>query len=275
MNIHAITTGHVKITNRWREGHGQGAFRFLRTITDRHFTDWLPIYCYVIEHSSGLIVIDTGIPADANKPVYFPPYIRLIQRAAKFRITAFQEIGPQMRQLGLDPADVRTVILTHLHQDHEGGLHHFPNAEFFVSRTEWDIAQGFTGRLRGYLNSRWPSDFKPTLIDFADSAIGTFPQSQQIVDGLYCLPTPGHSDGHMSILLEDGPQRYLFAGDVAYTEMALMNGILDGVTLDLDLAAQSMQRTRDLVLSAPTIFLPSHDPDVETRLTNHQVAMAT
>ena len=197
----------------------------------------------------------------------------LIQRAAKFRITESEEIGPLMRQRGLNPADVRTVILTHLHQDHEGGIHHFPNAEFIVSRKEWEVAQGFAGRMAGYLNYRWGENFRPTLIDFTDPAYGSFPHSQQITDGLYCLPTPGHSDGQLSILLDDGHQRFLFAGDVAYTEAALMDGVLDGVTLDLDTAAQSMQRTRDLVLASPTIFLPSHDPEAEIRLSNHQVAM--
>lgn len=272
MKIHAISTGQVKITNRWREGRGKGAMRFLRTVTDRQFTEWLPIYCYVIEHPEGLIVVDTGIPADANKPIYFPPHMPLLQRAAKFRITEAEEIGPQIRQRGLDPANVRTVILTHLHQDHEGGLHHFPNAEFIVSRKEWDVAKGFSGRMNGYLNNRWGDSFQPTLIDFTDAAYDSFSQSQQIADGVYCLPTPGHSVGHMSILVENGDHRVLIGGDVAYTENALMNGIIDGVTLDIDAASQSMQRTRELILAEPTIFLPSHDPEAEIRLTNRKFA---
>src|SRR5829696_5675892 len=115
MNVHLISTGQVKITQNWREGKGSGVLRLANTLLDRRFTDWLPIYCAVIEHPEGLMVIDTGISGDANAPVYFPPHIRLVQRAAPFQITPEQEIGAQMRARGLNPADVRWVVLTHLH----------------------------------------------------------------------------------------------------------------------------------------------------------------
>jgi len=50
MQIHAISTGAVKITQSWRVGRGAGIRRLAHTLFDRQFTDWLPIYCYVIEH---------------------------------------------------------------------------------------------------------------------------------------------------------------------------------------------------------------------------------
>ena len=68
------------------------------------------------------------------------------QSVKRFRITAEQEIGPQLRARGLSPADVRWVVLTHLHQDHDGGLHHFPQAEVIVARAKWQVAQGMRGR---------------------------------------------------------------------------------------------------------------------------------
>lgn len=117
--IHAITTGYVKITEKWRKGEGQGFMRLVNTIFDKNFSDWLPIYCYVIEHPEGLIVIDTGISENANDPIYFPPYMPLVQRAARFKISREEEIGHQMQARGLNPLDVRYVILTHLHQDHD------------------------------------------------------------------------------------------------------------------------------------------------------------
>ncbi|PJF20382.1 MAG: N-acyl homoserine lactonase family protein, partial [Phototrophicales bacterium] len=132
-----MTTGYVKITNNWVNGKGEGIRRFTNTLLDKTRTAWLPIWCFVIEHEAGLIVIDTGIPENANDPVYFPPYMPLLQRAATFKILREEEIGYQMLARGLNPDDVRYVILTHLHQDHDGGIHHFPNAEFIVSRDEW------------------------------------------------------------------------------------------------------------------------------------------
>jgi len=266
--LHAITTGHVKITQNWLEGKGRGVVRMVNTLLDSRHTDWLPIWCFVIEHADGLIVVDTGIPenANANQPRYFPPFMPLVQRAAPFRITREQEIGPQMRAIGLNPADVRYVLLTHLHQDHDGGLMHFPNAEFVVSRAEWEAAQGLKGRLGGYLNDRWPQSFRPTLVDYSDAAVGAFPRSQQVASGVALVPTPGHSAGHQAVIWQQGDKHIVFGGDVAYSQDALLNLRVDGVSGDLAAAETSMRQMRDTVQSYGAAFLPSHDPDVLNRL---------
>lgn len=264
--IHAISTGHVKITQNWLEGQGSGVGRLVNTILDRRYTDWLPIWVFVIESAEGLVVVDTGIAENANQPIYFPPHMRLVQRAAPFQIMREQEIDQQMRARGLNPDDVRYVVMTHLHQDHDGGLHHFPNAEFIVSRAEWAAAAGFKGRMGGYLNQRWPSWFKPTLIDFTGEALDHFPQSYALTETITLVPTPGHSAGHLSVIYRQGDQHIVFGGDVAYTEDALFNLRLDGMSGDLAAAETSMRRMRDYVQSHATLFLPSHDPDVLMRL---------
>ena len=264
--IHAISTGEVQITRRWVQGKGNGLGRLANTLFDNERTDWLPIWCFVIEHEVGLIVIDTGIVENANAPLYFPPYMPLLQRAAKFRITREQEIDQQMQLRGLDLHAVRYVVLTHLHQDHDGGLHHFPNAEFIVSQSEWDTAKGFSGRMGGYLNHRWPDFFQPTTIHYEDGAFGTFPNSYYLTDDIVLVPTPGHSAGHQSVIYRHQDMQVIFAGDAAYTETALINGTLDGISADLDAAAHSMQRLRDTMDLQPSIVLPSHDPAAENRL---------
>lgn len=266
MKMHLISTGSVQITQNWVAGQGKGIKRLGNTLLDRRMSAWLPIYCMVIEHPDGLIVLDTGIATNANDRVWFPPTMILVQRAAKFRITRDEEIDTQMHRRGLNPADVRTVILTHLHQDHEGGLHHFANAEFIVSRAEWEAAQGMSGRMGGYLNWRWPADFSPTLIDFTDGAYANFAASQRIHDNLVLVPTPGHSAGHLSVVIEHESEPIVFAGDVSYTKMALLDGTLDGISPDVKTAQRSMQHMQTFVEAQNAIYLPSHDPESEARL---------
>lgn len=266
--IHAITTGYVQITQKWIQGEGQGIKRVVNTLFDKQLSDWLPIWCFVIEHDEGLIVVDTGISDNANTPIYFPPYMPLLQRAAKFRISKEEELGYQMRERGLNPDDVRYVILTHLHQDHDGGLQHFPNAEFIVSSEEWRVAKGLAGRMAGYLNQRWFDGFAPTTIDFTGHELTDFPVSYQLLPNISLVPTYGHSVGHMSVIYhQDTP--IVFAGDMAYSETALHNTILDGVTEDLEIAAQSMRYMSNFVKSQSAVFLPSHDPQSAFRLQAH------
>lgn len=269
MNIQAFTTGSVQITKRWLHG-GEHAYpkRLMHTLLDPHLTDPLPIWCFVLHHPEGLIVIDTGIPRDANKPVWFPPHMRLAQRAAPFQIgTQMEEIGPQLRAKMIRPEDVRWVVLTHLHQDHEGGLHHFPNAEFLVARAEWEVATGWKGRMGGYLNFRWPPGFAPTLVDFVepDADFGGR-HTLTAASDVFLVPTPGHSAGHLSVIVAEDDQSVFFAGDASYTQEQLLADELDGVSPDGAAVHQTHQRIQAFAARQPTVYLPSHEWAVQERL---------
>ena len=268
MKVHALSTGTVQITQNWMIGQGEGPMRLARTLFDTDFTEDLPIFCYVIEHPEGLIVVDTGIPADANRPVYFPPYMRLIQRAARFDMSPEQEIGSQMRRIDLEPQDVRWVVLTHLHQDHEGGLHHFPNAEFVIARREWQAARGLKGRLGGYLNHRWPEWLSPTLVEFTGRRFGPFPEHQTLTRAgdVHLVPTPGHSAGHMSVIVEEEDHVLFLAGDASYSQELLRAGAVDGIGPSPALQRETHHRMRTYAAEQPTVFLPSHEWDARRRL---------
>ena len=268
MNIHAISTGEVQITQNWQVGKGEGIRRLFNTLLDQNMTGWLPVFCYVVEHPEGLIVVDTGIPATANAPVYFPPWMRLVQRAARFRIQPEQEIGPQLISRGFSPLDVRWVVLTHLHQDHDGGLQHFPNAEFVLSRPEWHAARGVKGRMSGYLNQRWPDWFAPKLIDFTDEGLPGFSSSQRLTarGDVFLVSTPGHSHGHMSILVEEAAHMVMLAGDSAYAQALLLDCSIDGVGPDPALQKDTKQRILQFAAQVPTVFLPAHEWDAARRL---------
>jgi len=270
MNIHLISTGRVKITENWKVGKGSGMMRLVNALLDSRLTDWLPIYCGVIEHPEGLIVIDTGILVNASDPIYFPPHIWLLQRVAPFQITPVEELGAQMQARGLNPRDVRWVIMTHLHQDHDGGMRFFPNAEFLISRKEWASAQGFSGRMNGYMPWHWPKPIRLRQIDYQSGAYHSFDASEIVTKAgdVRILPTPGHSHGHQSVVVEQGDHLLMFAGDVAYAQDLLIQDVIDGVAPDPAAEHDSHHRIMVLATQTPTVFLPSHDPDGETRLQN-------
>ena len=123
MRIHAITTGRVRIKQAQIEGRGHGLWRQLQPILSRQWADWSPVYAFAIEHPEGVIVVDTGSNAGLKSLPLWHPFFQL---GVRFDIEPGQELGPQLKTLGIGARDVRTVVLTHLHIDHDGGLAHFP-----------------------------------------------------------------------------------------------------------------------------------------------------
>jgi N-acyl homoserine lactone hydrolase len=258
VRIHAIQTGTVQIHERQRRGVGPGPVRPLMALLDRTFSEPLPILAWAIEHPEGVIVVDTGETARVTEPGYFPrsnPYFKL---AVRLSVSAEQEIGPSLRALGIEPGDVRTVVMTHLHTDHAGGLHHFEGVEIAVSRREYAIASGRLAVLRGYLPHRWPHWLAPSLLD-GDERLTE-------AGDVRVLPTPGHTYGHMSVLIDEGDVQILIAGDASYSQALMLEDVIDGVGPDPAAARATLGRLRTLVAERPTVYLPTHDPDSVRRL---------
>lgn len=268
MRVHAISTGTVQVTSRQRRGSGPGPLRPIATMLDRKFTDPLPIWAWAIEHPDGVIVVDAGETARVMEPGWFPRWHPYFHTAVRFDVRPEQEIGPQLRERGIEPGDVRKLVLTHLHTDHSGGLEHFPDTEIMVSSAELKVASGTMGRLRGFLPNRWPSWFEPTTFEPRPEPFGPFETSLPLTDAgdVRIVPTPGHTPGHVSVVLDEGGQVLFFAGDTSYDESLMVEGAIDGVCPDPKAAVETMARIRELAASRPTVYLPGHDPEASKRL---------
>jgi glyoxylase-like metal-dependent hydrolase (beta-lactamase superfamily II) len=268
LRIHAIQTGTVDIKTAQQVGRGQGPQRLLNVLIDTEWIESLPIYAWVIEHPEGIIVVDTGATARSAEKSYFPRWHPFLRRVVHFSVAPDDEIGPQLRRLGLAPRDVRWVVLTHMHIDHAGGLAHFPASEILIARGEYQMARSIAGRIQGYLPDYWPTWLQPRLIDFAKLPVGPFPASLPLTrsEDVILLATPGHTPHHLSVLVRDGDVSYLLAGDTSYTEHLMLNQIADGISPNPVIARQTQSRLRAYAQSTPTIYLPSHDPASAKRL---------
>jgi N-acyl homoserine lactone hydrolase len=187
--------------------------------------DWsdrtLPVNVFLVHHPDGLCLFDTGQTARAAEPGYHPrwhPFLRL----ARFELAPEDEVGPQLERAGVEPVSVRWVVLSHLHTDHVGGVGAFREAEVIVSRVEWERAQSVSGRLRGYVPQHWSLD-EPVLVDPVGAPVGPFAGSFDVAgDGrLVVVPTPGHTPGHVSLLVRDGGGAgcggFFLGGDIAHS----------------------------------------------------------
>src|SRR5262249_20094955 len=224
----------------------------------------------------GLVLFDTGQDrASVTDGSYFPAGLAglVYRRLARFEIGAQETLTARLAGLGYEPADVRTAIVSHLHQDHIGGLSELTGAELLLSADEWAELSGRAPELRGFLRQhiqlpglRWKLI---TMEAAADESLAPFTRSADVLgDGsLIQLPTPGHTAGSMSLLVRRRSRPpLLLVGDVTYGADLLERGQIPGAGSRRQLA-ETPAKIRALQARLPgLVILPAHDPDAAGRL---------
>lgn len=120
-----------------------------------------------------------------------------------------------LASLGLTAEDIDVVLMTHMHNDHAGGLTRlengkivstFPKATIYVNEWEWDDVRQPHPRTRAtYLKDNWEA---------VQNQVVTFGQSLTVVDGIELYHTGGHSRGHAIILLKQGDSTMIHMADI-------------------------------------------------------------
>lgn len=219
-------------------------------------------------------MIDTGERAAVTAVEDYlrcdPNLAWFVRRNFHLRVHPDEEVTAQMHLLNLDPAAVRWIIQIHLHFDHVGGLGFFPRVQVLVARRElWPPPRGAAPCL-------WPSWYRPREIEYRRERLGSFAERWTLTQAgdVHLVPTPGHTAGHQSVILEDGDGATLwcFAGDAVFNEQQVWHGEIRGIVQDRATARRSTTMLRQLLLNAPTILLPSHDPHARERFAQRQIA---
>lgn len=268
IRVHALRTGAVSVHPS--QIIGRAPFRRLRPFLERRWSAALPILAFLIEHPEGLFLVDTGESPRAMTRGYFPPWHPYFRLAVRFAIAEADAIDLKLKALGVAPGDLRAVVLTHLHSDHAGGLAHLPPLRVLLTRIEWQLAQGGAGPVRGYFLDHLPRGFRPDFIRFDAAPPAPFPRAMALTtDGaVMIVPTPGHTSGHVSVLVTTPERRFLIAGDASYNADALAARAVDGVCPNPRSARKTLATIAAFGEAAarPMIYLPAHDPESEARL---------
>ena len=181
----------------------------------------LGMRCLLVEHESGLVLIDTGAGNKENekfRDIYGLDNDALEVEADGTRRTALES---GLRSLGRTPDDVSLVINTHLHFDHAGGNTYidasgtvrpsFPNARYLVQAGELHWATHTNERTgASYFVRNWDSIIAAGRFDFIDG-------EPEIVPGISVRRTPGHVPHHQSVVIDGGGEIACFLGDVCPT----------------------------------------------------------
>ncbi len=270
VKIHALCTGAVAVKRNFRTKKGFGELAKVNILLDSYFTDYMPIWVWIIEHPEGIIAIDTGELADSKNIDEFlaneSAYSRYIsKRISKKIIEKEEELDFQLAKINLTPDDIKLVLLTHLHLDHTDGIKFFPKQEIIVSDLE---------SKKPYSNapSTYPSWFKPNLVKYKENRVDVFNQAYPVThaeDVLY-VPTPGHTHGHSSIIFKTDDFDIIFAGDTSYNQRQILRGELAGVNADFKKTKETYKKLIGYATNRKTIYLPSHDEIAGQRLSNKE-----
>ncbi|HEY4955962.1 MAG TPA: MBL fold metallo-hydrolase [Gemmatimonadaceae bacterium] len=219
LTVHAIQSGGQKLDGGAMFGVVPKPLWERRIPADDRNRIQLGMRCLLIEHPSGLVLVDTG--AGNKEDDKFKQIYGLDNEGADGR-TCLED---GLRAVGARPEDVAIVINTHLHFDHAGGntwrdeagtiKPSFSNARYFVKRGEYDYATHPNERTGA---SYFPRNFMPVV---AEGMFEFVSREREIVKGIRVIPTPGHTPFHESVLIESGGERAFFLADMLPTHAHL------------------------------------------------------
>jgi N-acyl homoserine lactone hydrolase len=230
-------------------------------------TSKCPIVAFLVEHpSAGPILIDTGLHASvAVDKKQNLGRLFAATAARTFQMEPDQALPKQLRSRGIEPSDVKLIVMTHLHLDHASGMVQFPDATFVFSKQEWERANEPRSWRDGYVTSHFDHAFDYRLIDFDDPDVGSFAGFGRSFDllgdgSVRVAFTPGHTMGHMSVILRGSEREVLVVGDAAYTRHTLETGHRPYLIQDEHLFDRSLREVQRYAEQTPgAVVIPGHE----------------
>ena len=216
----------------------------------------IPLPVFLIRHPAGNVLFDTGIRRDtAEAPL---EHWGGMAKAFRPSLPPEQHVICQLASLGVSPADIRYVIISHLHMDHAGNNRFFPNAQFIVRKEEMCDAAKPENEGKGYYFSDWRHDLDYRIISKNLDLFG---------DGRVCLEhLPGHTPG-LQIAVLDLPVsgKIVLASDAAALLENLNQGIVARNIFQVQPYLHSLHRLQELQ-NAGALIICGHDPQQWTSL---------
>ena len=197
--------------------------------------------CYLIRHGNQNMVWDTGLPAETkNKPMNENGMVASIDRT----------LADQLGQLGVKPADVSVLGISHMHGDHIGQAAQFTNARLVVGKGDFDR---LAGRPEDSLKG-WRGAGKQVTLAAAD--VDVFGDGSVVA-----LHLPGHTPDHLALLVKLASGPVLLTGDLYHTTIARQKRAVPGFNTSREQTLQSMDKFEKLAKDTGAKVIIQHEPN--------------
>lgn len=207
-------------------------------------------FFWIIRDGHETIVVDTGFSVASGARL-----------GRSFAITP----AAALARLGINPATVRDVILTHAHYDHTGNIALFPNARIIMSRAEFDFITGPFANRPLFTKVMDAQDNALIVHLHAEGRVTLVGQRQVFRPGIELIVLPGHSPGQIALVIQSINGPVILSSDAVhyYEEVeldrpfAIMSGMLE--------MFQSLAAIRQWMTAPGAVLVPGHDPEVMRR----------
>jgi len=196
--------------------------------------------CYLIKHAQGWMLWDTGLAdAIADMPAGQAP--------SDPRMTHWKrptKLAAELDKLGVKPADIKYVAVSHTHPDHIGNVELFPQVMLLVQKAEYDWTAPF--------GPRFKPEHPVTKLEGDHDVFG---------DGsVTILSTPGHTPGHQSLLIKlTNTGAVLLSGDAVHFKSNWDNRGVPETNFSKEQTATSMQKMADVMAKNNAQLWINHD----------------
>ena len=196
--------------------------------------------CYLIRHAQGWLLWDTGV-GDALAAL---PEGRAGQNGAPTWKLA-KTLEAQLGEVGVKPADIKYVAISHTHPDHIGNVELFPNSMLLVQKAEYEWPTPFGA-------GRFKPEHPATKLEGDHDVFG---------DGsVTIISTPGHTPGHQSLLVKlPKTGAVMLSGDAVHFKDNWDNRRVPAGNVDKDKTLASMTRMADLIAQNKGQLWFNHD----------------